>query len=377
MNKAIIHAKIYTGSEVIEDGFIVYGEQIVEVGHMNDFSHSTLETMDAKGQTIIPGMIDIHIHGGYTVDAMDADPQKLLAFSEDLLQEGVTSFFATTMTQSKDNIAKALAAVPKGVELGANIAGVHLEGPYVNVEKAGAQPHEYIIPPDVNQLKEWNELANGMIKLVTFAPEKDEDQSFQSYMQQHQIVGSAGHTDVTYDELVEKKVTHFTHLYNQMKGLHHREPGTVGYALLDEQAYVELIVDGIHVHPEMVRLVYKMKGADRICVITDAMRAKGLPDGRYELGGQPVSLKNETVTLDDGTLAGSALTMDNAFRNIMQFTGCSIEEAVKMTSVNQAEEFNLTQKGAIAPTKDSDFVLMDEHLQIISTFTKGRKVDVG
>lgn len=376
MNKAIIHAKIYTGSEVIEDGFIVYGEQIVEVGHMNDFSHSTLETMDAKGQTIIPGMIDIHIHGGYTVDAMDADPQKLLAFSEDLLQEGVTSFFATTMTQSKDNIAKALAAVPKGVELGANIAGVHLEGPYVNVEKAGAQPHEYIIPPDVNQLKEWNELANGMIKLVTFAPEKDEDQSFQSYMQQHQIVGSAGHTDATFSELAERKITHFTHLYNQMKGLHHREPGTVGYALLDEQAYVELIVDGIHVHPEMVRLVYKMKGADRICVITDAMRAKGLPDGRYELGGQPVSLKNETVTLDDGTLAGSALTMDNAFRNIMQFTGCSIEEAVKMTSVNQAEEFNLTQKGAIAPTKDSDFVLMDEHLQIISTFTKGRKVDI-
>lgn len=377
MNKAIIHAKIYTGSEVIEDGFIVYGEQIVEVGHMNDFSHSTLETMDAKGQTIIPGMIDIHIHGGYTVDAMDADPQKLLAFSEDLLQEGVTSFFATTMTQSKDNIAKALAAVPKGVELGANIAGVHLEGPYVNVEKAGAQPHEYIIPPDVNQLKEWNELANGMIKLVTFAPEKDEDQSFQSYMQQHQIVGSAGHTDATFSELAERKITHFTHLYNQMKGLHHREPGTVGYALLDEQAYVELIVDGIHVHPEMVRLVYKMKGADRICVITDAMRAKGLPDGRYELGGQPVSLKNETVTLDDGTLAGSALTMDNAFRNIMQFTGCSIEEAVKMTSVNQAKEFNLTQKGAIAPTKDSDFVLMDEHLQIISTFTKGRKVDIG
>jgi len=377
VNKAIIHAKIYTGSEVIEDGFIVYGEQIVEVGHMNDFSHSTLETMDAKGQTIIPGMIDIHIHGGYTVDAMDADPQKLLAFSEDLLQEGVTSFFATTMTQSKDNIAKALAAVPKGVELGANIAGVHLEGPYVNVEKAGAQPHEYIIPPDVNQLKEWNELANGMIKLVTFAPEKDEDQSFQSYMQQHQIVGSAGHTDATFSELAERKITHFTHLYNQMKGLHHREPGTVGYALLDEQAYVELIVDGIHVHPEMVRLVYKMKGADRICVITDAMRAKGLPDGRYELGGQPVSLKNEMVTLDDGTLAGSALTMDNAFRNIMQFTGCSIEEAVKMTSVNQAKEFNLTQKGAIAPTKDSDFVLMDEHLQIISTFTKGRKVDIG
>lgn len=376
MNKAIIHAVIYTGSEVIEDGFIVYGEQIVEVGHMNDFTHSTLETIDAEGKIIIPGMIDIHIHGGYTVDAMDADPEKLLSFSEELLQEGVTSFFATTMTQSKENIANALAAVPRGVELGANIAGIHLEGPYVNVEKAGAQPHEYIIPPDVNQLKEWNERANGMIKLVTFAPEKDEDKSFQSYMQQHQIVCSAGHTDATFSELAERKITHFTHLYNQMKGLHHREPGTVGYALLNEQAYVELIVDGIHVHPEMVRLVYKMKGPERICIITDAMRAKGLPDGRYELGGQPVSLKNETVMLDDGTLAGSALTMDRAFRNIIQYTGCSIEEAVKMTSVNQAREFHLTQKGAIAPTKDSDFVLLDEHLQVVSTFTKGRKVDV-
>ena len=375
MKKAIIHAKIYTGSEVIENGYIVYGEQIVEVGDMRSFSHENVETIDAEGKIIIPGMIDVHIHGGYTVDAMDADAEKMVEFSENLLKEGVTSFFATTMTQSIENISNALAAIPEAVELGANIAGVHLEGPFVNVDKAGAQPHEYIISPDVEQFKKWNELSGDLIKLVTFAPEKDTDQAFQSYLQEQGIVGSAGHTDSTYDELVEKKVTHFTHLFNQMKGLHHREPGTAGYAILDEKAYVEVIVDGIHVHPEMVRLVYKVKGADRICVITDAMRAKGLPDGRYELGGQPVSLHNQSVRLDDGTLAGSALTMDQAFRNIIAYTGCSMEEAVRMTSVNQANEFGLHQKGGIVPSKDADFVLMDEQLQVVSTFTKGRKVD--
>jgi len=376
MTKAIINATIYTGQEVIESGFIVFEDKILQVGTMEEYSFSLKDVIDAKGKTIIPGMIDIHIHGGYTVDAMDADANKLVQMSEQLVKEGVTTFFPTTMTQSIDNITNALRGIAAAKKQGANIGGIHLEGPFVNVEKAGAQPHEYIIDPSIQQFDEWQEAAEGLIKLVTYAPEKDDNGDFQKHLVGQQVVASAGHTDATSELLKQRNVKHFTHLFNQMRGLHHREPGTAGYAILSEDAYVEMIVDGIHVHPEMIRLAYKVKGADRICVITDAMRAKGLEDGAYELGGQPVMLKGQEVRLADGTLAGSALTMDAAFKNMIRFTGCSIEEAVRMTSVNQAKEFGLHNKGGIAPNKDSDFIIMDEQLNITNTFTMGRNVVV-
>ncbi|CKF22304.1 N-acetylglucosamine-6-phosphate deacetylase [Streptococcus pneumoniae] len=180
-----------------------------------------------------------------------------------------------------------------------------------------------------------------------------------------------GHTDAIDAQLKNRNITHATHLYNQMRGLHHREPGVVGHVLLNPDVMVEVITDGIHIHPDMVKLAYKLKGPKKVSVITDAMRAKGLEDGLYELGGQPVHVKDGSARLEDGTLAGSILKMDQAFRNVIEFTGCSIEDAVLMTSVNQAEEFGLNNKGALAVGKDADFVVMNEDLHVYDTVRLG------
>lgn len=370
--KAIINATIYTGEQKIENGYLLYTDKIEKIGKMDESITFPDEVIDAKGNIIIPGMIDVHVHGGYEVDVMDGDAEAILKMSESFIKEGVTSFFPTTMTQDHGEIKKAVQACKQAKEMGATIEGIHVEGPFVSKVRAGAQPLEYICKPDVSIMKEWQEESGRLVKLVTYAPEEEGAKELEAYFKEEGIVGTAGHTDAVYDTFSEHHVTHFTHLYNQMRGLHHREPGVVGYALLSDDAYVEIIPDGIHIHPKMVELAYKLKGAKRVVVITDAMRAKGLADGLYELGGQPVHVKDGSARLDDGTLAGSIIKMIDAFKNIIKFTGCSIEEAVQMTSVNQAEEFNLTQKGALKVGKDADFLMLNDNLDLLTSFSRGR-----
>jgi len=287
----------------------------------------------------------------------------------------VTSFFATTITQSPSNISRALEATRRVIETNdTSLIGIHLEGPFVNVENAGAQPAEYIVDPDAELFRSWQQEAAGHIRLVTYAPERPGARELEGVMRETGAIGSAGHTNATYVENKRAGVKHGTHLYNQMRGLHHREPGTVGYCLLERDVMAEIIPDGIHSRPEMVDFAYRMKGADGLVVITDAMRAKGLPDGRYELGGQPVIVEAGAARLEVGNLAGSVLTMDAAFRNILAFTGCTTEEAVKMTSLNQAREFGLTHKGNIASGFDADLVIWDETLSVKQTIHRGRIV---
>ncbi|MED4977315.1 N-acetylglucosamine-6-phosphate deacetylase [Heyndrickxia faecalis] len=373
--KVLIHSNLYTGNEHIADGFIRFTDKIIETGKMADYRpEAGEEVIDGKGMTTIPGMIDVHIHGGYGIDAMDADPEALVTLSQKLRQEGVTSFFATTMTQDYGKIEAALRAVKAAKEKGGTtIEGIHLEGPFVSKKRAGAQPLEYIKAPDTELFLKWVEASGNLIKLVTYAPENEGARAFENVMIERGIVPSMGHSDAVRAELLQSKATHATHLYNGMRGLHHREPGVAGHALLSPYVQVELIVDGIHVHPDMVKFTYEIKGPEKISVITDAMRAKGLPDGESELGGQKVLVKNGEARLENGALAGSILKMDDAFRNIMKFTGCSIAEAVQMTSVNQAREFGLEQKGCLAAGKDADFVLLDEQLQVKTTYHLGER----
>ncbi|MBS4206768.1 N-acetylglucosamine-6-phosphate deacetylase [Bacillus sp. FJAT-50079] len=373
-NKVLIHATIYTGEseEPIQDGFIRFSEQISEIGEMKNYKAEANEKIiDAKGQIVIPGMIDVHIHGGFSVDAMDADPEKLLFLSENLLSEGVTSFFATTMTQEHRKIESALAAAKVAKERGASIEGVHLEGPFISEKRAGAQPHEYIVDPDIDQFLNWYEASGEMIKLVTYAPERPGAEEFEQIMLERGIVPSVGHSDAVREELLRSKASHATHLYNGMRGLHHREAGVAGHVLLTDGIQVEIIADGIHIVPDMIDLAYRLKGAQGITLISDAMRAKGMPDGEYELGGQKVWMKDNQARLENGSLAGSVLKMDEAFRNMIDFTGCSISEAVQMTSGNQAREFGLTHKGALAPGKDADFVIMNKKLEVEGTYRLG------
>ncbi|WP_242219220.1 N-acetylglucosamine-6-phosphate deacetylase [Bacillus cereus group sp. BfR-BA-01380] len=370
--QVVINAKIYTGREVVESAFIRYTDQIQELGLMAQYVPQENEKVhDIKGNIVIPGMIDVHIHGGYDIDAMDANSDGLVTLGKQLLQEGVTTFFPTTMTQSSQAIEAALGAAKEAKGKGAHFEYIHLEGPYVSKKRAGAQPLEYIVPANIEQFKQWQTESGNLIKLVTYAPEEEGAREFEEYLAATGVIGTIGHTDATNEQLIGRNITHATHLYNQMRGLHHREPGVVGHVLLNSDVMVEVITDGIHIHPDMVKVAYKLKGAKKVSVITDAMRAKGLADGLYELGGQPVIVKDGSARLEDGTLAGSILKMDEALRNVIAFTGCSIEEAVLMTSVNQAEEFGLVNKGVLETGKDADFVIMSEDLYVQDTVRLG------
>ncbi|EUJ28403.1 N-acetylglucosamine-6-phosphate deacetylase [Listeria cornellensis] len=373
-SKVIKNAVVYTGDSVIEEGFVRFSKTVSEVGPMTSYQEvAGEEVVDAKGQKLVPGFIDVHSHGGFGFDAMDADPVKLKKQVQGMLNEGITTYFPTTMTQSSENIENALKVIDEVAKDEPLIGGIHLEGPFVSPVFKGAQPEEYITAPDLELFKKWFKASGERIKLVTYAPEHSTSPAFEDLCIELGVVPSVGHSNAVRAELIHSKASHATHMYNACRPLHHREPGVVGHVMLEPSIHAELIVDGIHVHPDMIKLAYNVKGPKRINIITDAMRAKGMPDGDYELGGQKVFVKDRQARLEDGTLAGSVLMYDDAFRNMVKFTGCSIEDAVLMSSVNQAEEFKLDSKGGIAVGKDADFNLLNDALDIQATYSFGKK----
>ncbi|MEG0383335.1 MAG: N-acetylglucosamine-6-phosphate deacetylase [Solibacillus sp.] len=360
------------------DIFIENGK-IIEMGQ--SLKKEATRTIDCQQQSLflLPGFIDIHIHGANGFDVMDSTQQALEGIANHLVKEGVTSFLATTMTQSNENIEASLVNVKNYVDHfeGAELLGVHVEGPFLSVKRAGAQPVEFMQPPSISLLERWHELSGGFIKIMTIAPELEDGLAFVKQLRNLNIIASMGHTDATMDEVqtaVEAGVTQATHLFNQMRPFHHREPGVVGAALQEDDVFVELIVDFIHSHPKAVNLVYKVKGAKQIILITDAMRAKGLPYGEYDLGGQTVHVEEDGARLEDGALAGSVLTMEQAVKNMKAVTNCSLEEIVAMTSTNVARQLQATTKGRIAVGYDADFVLIDSNLTVHKTIRHAQVV---
>ena len=373
--KVLKNKTIYTGSGKIENGYIRYSERISEVGEMRGFvPRADDEITEIAGNCVIPGFIDVHSHGGYGYDSMDASPEEIDRMVRLMsAKEGITSYFCTTMTQTYDRIEQAMENIRKAAERNPVIQGIHLEGPFISVNYKGAQDPSYIKTPDEKVLAHWNEISGGRIRIVTYAPEEASEE-FENWCLSNRIVPSAGHSNATYDELCASRARHVTHLYNAQRGLNHREPGVTGYGLLTDGVNTELICDGIHIRPQMIALAHKVKGSGGIELITDSMRAKGMPEGKSELGGQTVYVKDGTARLEDGTIAGSVLTYINAFRNIMKFTGVGLEDAVKMSSVNQAREFGLTQKGEIKEGRDADFVILDEAYELKGTISMGELV---
>jgi N-acetylglucosamine-6-phosphate deacetylase len=376
--------QIYSEGKWIENGYIkIKDQKIVEVGMAENLSlQEEFEVLDLPLQyKAVPGFIDVHIHGANGADTMDATREALDIMTQALPGEGTTSFLATTMTQEEKQIEKALVNAGEYIKDHqtpgkAEILGIHLEGPFVNPKKAGAQPIQYIIEPNLELFKKWEQLSGQTIKLVTLAPEQSGGLEMVRYLKANGMIASIGHTDATYEEVlnaIETGANHVTHLYNQMRGLHHREPGVVGAAFLKEEIKAELIVDGVHVHPEMVKLAYKQKGKTGLILITDSMRAKCLKNGHYDLGGQDVTVQNGKAVLSDGTLAGSILKLGKGVKNIMAFTGCELEDAVEMAAVNPAKQLNVfDRKGTISEGKDADLVILDENYDVYMTLCRGQ-----
>lgn len=380
----IANCKVYAEETINERGFVLINDgQIADLGkyddHMN-FTNTYVIELDPSF-CIVPGMIDLHIHGANGSDAMDATSEALFTIASALPQEGTTSFLATTITQNDEAIEAVLRNVAtymndENFDGTAELLGVHLEGPFISSKRAGAQPLQFISKPDVELFKKWQRAANGTIKLVTYAPELDIDDVFTKYLKDTGVVPSIGHSDGSYEETmgsIEAGVCHATHLFNQMKGLHHREPGVVGGVLLNREITAELIADGIHVRPEIIQLTFQQKGKDGIILITDAMRAKYLDNGVFDLGGQSVTVQEGKALLEDGTLAGSILKMNDAMKNMMDYTGCSLADVISMTSTNAAKQLHADhRKGSIKKGKDADLVILNDKLEVQMTICRGK-----
>ncbi|MGG3558830.1 N-acetylglucosamine-6-phosphate deacetylase [Peribacillus frigoritolerans] len=378
INNLMVHSE----KETYKNGYIkVVDGKIAEVGPASQYKQdedANVITLSPDYQ-VIPGAIDIHIHGASNSDAMDATHDALSTMAKTLPKEGTTSFLATTMTQSTQAIESALLNAGKYIENqtqeNAEIVGIHLEGPFISPARKGAQPEDYIVDPDVTLFKRWQEMAENQIKLVTLAPEQPNGLDLAAHLRGTGVVASIGHSDATYDQIdeaIQAGTTHVTHLYNGMRGLHHREPGVLGAAYLRDELYVELIADGIHCRPEMIKLAYNQITSKRMILITDSLRAKWLEKGTYDLGGQPVNVDETKATLSDGTLAGSILKMNDAIKNTMEYTNCSMTDIIKMTAENPAKQLRIfDRKGSIQVGKDADLVILNDRLDVEMTFCRG------
>ncbi len=373
--------KGFKNSFIVTENGMIKGNLIIRDGKIETIGNKEVEGLEElpEGLIVVPGFIDEHVHGAAGSDAMDGTIEDLKKIADALASEGTTAFLATTMTQSPENITKALKAVKdyKNAQYtnGAEIIGVHLEGPFIAEEHIGAQPLEYVAKPEVEIFQKYEEASGNNIKIVTLAPEVEGALDLIKYLHSKKIVASVGHTGATYED-VKKAVlagaTNATHTYNAMKGLHHREVGTVGSTFLFDELNAEIICDGIHVSSPAIKLLYKNKPHNKFTLITDAMRAKHMPDGDYELGGQPVIVKNNEARLPNGVLAGSVLKMNLAVKNIMKFLDLPLEEAVKYATINPARNLNVdNEMGSIKEGKKANLVVVDKDLNVYMTIREG------
>lgn len=361
----VLEDKIIKSSLLIENG------KIVSIGKTAD-----MEGFDMPDLYLAPGLIDQHTHGGFTYDTMDATNIAIQTFAKNVLMEGTTSFLPTTMTQSFENIDKAITNVynNRNYNQGANILGVHMEGPFISKNKKGAQKIDHISNISIEKFEKWNK--NNFVKVITVAPELDNSLEFLKYLQERNIRFSIGHTDSDYKKsqlLIDNGCKNFTHGFNAMTGLHHRDIGVVGSFLVNDNVYVELICDLIHVCPDAVKFLYDTIGSKNIILVTDSMRAKGSIDKISEIGGQKVIVENNEARLESGALAGSVLKLNNACLNISKVCNLDMPEVFKMASTNPAKNLDVfDKKGSIDVLKDADLIIIDKQYDVKMTIVSGK-----
>lgn len=370
--KRIFHGGcIVTPDAVLRDRALLIDEEIVDIIDAKDVVSIEAEENCFEGW-LLPGFIDLHIHGAAGSDVMDGTKEALDVISEALLQSGTTAYLATTMTMEEAHILKALDNIRSYMntrQRGARILGVHLEGPFINPDYRGAQMASFIQRPNLRWVKDYLDI----IRIITLAPEMDEDFAFIRALKD-QVVLSMGHTGADYDTAMQAHaagVSHVTHCFNAMTGMHHRNPGVVGAALVSDMS-VEFITDLVHIHPDLLEPMISLKKPDKAIMVTDAMRAAFLQDGVYELGGQRVWLKDGTCRLENGTIAGSVHRTDQALRNMLLHSGFPLERIVNMLSLNPAKRLGLEdQIGQIKPGTDADLVLLNKDYQVRKVYLKG------
>ena len=399
----IKNARVFT-----EDNCFVYGDVSVEAGRFKEVprtadnckddgnkctwgkateegsvkntykGNSDGKILDASGLIMIPGLVDIHFHGCRGADMCDGTVEALDVITSYEASVGVTSVCPATMTIPRDELLCVMKnAGDYTYHGGAHLVGINMEGPFISPSKKGAQAAENIMHCDYEYFRQLQDAANGLINLVDIAPEEPGAFEFIDKAKDETVI-SIAHTAADYDtakEAIEHGASHATHLYNAMPSLHHRNPGVIGAVRDSQKCHVELICDGVHIHPSVIRATFAMFGAERMILISDSMRATGLKDGEYTLGGQPVTVRGNLATLHDGTIAGSATNLMDCMRFAINEAGISLEEAIMCATANPAKEINIfDEAGSISVGKKADFVLLNNALDIVSVYIDGKEI---
>ncbi|WP_135667592.1 N-acetylglucosamine-6-phosphate deacetylase [Halorhabdus rudnickae] len=377
-SETVTVGRVLTPRTTFEDAVIA-----IEDGHIasideraDDDAGGSLSVPDGIA---VPGFVDTHVHG-YAGHSVEGDADALVGMAEGVVETGVTTLFPTTTSEGRSPLVAAAEATVTAGERdhdGAAIAGLHLEGPYLNPDQRGAQDPNALRDPDLGELQEIAAAADGRLARITLAPELSGATEAVQWARERGLVVSAGHTAADYETAsrsFDAGVSIATHLYNGMAGFHHREPGVLGTALTREDVTAELIADLIHLHPAAIELALATKGPEGCMLVTDAIAATGLPDGEYSLSELDVVVEDGVSRLPDGTLAGSTLTMDDAVRNLVESVGVGLPTAVQMASAVPARAMGLRDRGRLAPGLRGDVTILDSDLQVQATLVGGEIV---
>lgn len=379
---ALKNVKVVTPFRILDPGIIVFeGKKISNLGKTSEVTvQPGTKVIDLKGYMVTPGFIDLLVHGGNGAGFADADAnddQSVTKISDFFFQHGTTGMLASLFSKKMPLLKNDMDRLASYIENhpSSNIWGIHMEGPFINPLIKGAHKIEYLWEPNVEKWNELFESSRGYIKLMTIAPELPGNIDVIRAAAIQGVVPSIGHTLALYDDIekaIDNGAAHVTHMFNAMRPFHHREPGIMVAALLKNELKIELIADGIHVDPIVMKLLHNIKGSGGIILVTDAIRASGMPDGDYHFMDQKIIVKEKRAFLENGTLAGSTLTMEVAVKNMVQLVGVPLTDAVRMASLNGAKVLNLEhQKGILAVGKDADLVVMDEEFNVHATIYEG------
>lgn len=387
MKTCITAARLFTPCEVIDDPVILIEDGIVRSVSSGALTEVPLGSahLDFPNLIVCPGYIDIHVHGGAGHDVMQDDPSGRVSFEKAMARRGVTSYLPTTVTASTDRILGAVDRLGNVISaedtahahVGARPLGIHLEGPFISPAKCGVHPAAYLVAPTTDLFDKIWDASGGSLKMMTVAPELPGATEVIRKALERGVYTSIGHSNATLAETMKgiaAGAVSATHTFNAMRALDHREPGILGAVLSNDRIMADIIADGVHVAPTIVKLFVKAKGLDRAILITDAISATGMPDGTYQLGSFQVQVRGDRCELD-GKLAGSVLTLDRAVRNVMSFADWTLQQSVTLATRNPARLIGAERKGVIASGNDADLVLLSSKGEVVHTMVGGRMLD--